>query len=122
MKDPSEDPEAFWALFADELNDPNALSLEEVQRAMPVHGDTRETMIARNNRNNPKRLTGPELAAEYWHLELELQQAMTQELAASIDKRKKATKHWQERIGILMKRWFAMRNFATLPNYDEVPE
>lgn len=116
MKDPSEDPEAFWALFADELNDPNALSLEEVQRAMPVHGDTRETMIARNNRNNPKRLTNAELAAEYWRADGD-QFAICEGIT------------WEGQVGewptgekAALHRQRILEQFVTLPHYDEVPE
>lgn len=100
------DTEDFFAQFADELNDPKALSLEEIQRAMPAHGDTRESMIARNNRNNPKRLTNAELAAEYWCSEW-----------------RKVTPETSDAVKILSaERAEILHRFATLPHYDEVTE
>lgn len=105
MTDLPDEPEAFWALFNDELNDPNALSFEEIQRAMPVHGDTRATMIARNNRNNPKRLTGPELAAEWWKALAVIPALRETGLDIHADRETQIAK--------------TLERFATLPHYDE---
>lgn len=111
MTDLPEDPEAFWALFKDELDDPNALSLEEIQRAMPVHGDTRATMIARNNRNNPKRLTSAELAAEYWRASLDLEYVVSNPDDAGT---------WNfTAMNEDVRRALILERFATLPHYDE---
>lgn len=105
------DPDDFFALFKDELNDPNALSLEEIRRAMPRPGDTRATMIARNNRNNPKRLTGAELAAEYWRSELDLEHvACIPDDAGTWD---------FESQNSDVRRTLTLRRFATQPHYDE---
>lgn len=116
------DTEDFFAQFADELNDPKALSLEEVQRAMPVHGDTRESMIARNNRNNTKRLTNAELAAEAWRGEADLGIGQTNARFGYFKKPSEA--QWEadlllHSLGELTHRLEALTRFATLPHYDE---
>lgn len=111
------DTEDFFAQFADELNDPKVLSLEEVQRAMPVHGDTRATMIARNNRNSPKRLTNAELAAEYESARCDA--LLVQETGhywQSIE----CT--WSQDTERVHERERTLIRFATLPHYDEVTE
>lgn len=110
------DAEDFFALFKDELNDPSALSLEEIQRAMPRPGDTRASMTARNNSNNPKRLTSAECAAEYWRNEGELNHI------SEGYRWEDMTGGWSSGENDARLRDQTLERFATLPHSDEVTE